>query len=208
MVCGSFVCVEVPWSRAGMLYAPVPDWLSWLVVVPGNNVLSNAITYTYFNTKWSRVQIMNLDDWWSSGGLWRMTGADSARVNVRWNLPGTRKPFPWILHWGRTIRESVQSAIAQFYVWVPHQTDCLSATHTMQLIWRFSNKTKVCHKFFSMCQHGKEKKTDCRLWLFVTMAGHLNREVQVYRGVKLLNLSFCPPTIPENCSLKQNLLDQ
>ena len=36
--------------------------------------------------------------------------------------------------------------------------------------------------------------------LFVTMAGHLNREVQVYRGVKLLNLSFCPWTIPENCS--------
>ena len=135
-------------------------------------------------------------------GGWRVP----ARVNVRWNLPGTRKPFPWILHWG-TDNKGIR-AIEKFYAQVPHQTDCLSATHTMQLIWRFSNKTKVCHKFFSMCQHGKEKKTDCRLWLFVTMAGHLNREVQVYRGVKLLNLSFCPPTIPENCSLKQNLLDQ
>ena len=50
--------------------------------------------------------------------------------------------------------------------------------------------------------------------LFVTMdngsppLGHLNREVQVYRGVKLLNLSFCPHTIPENCSLEENLLEQ
>ena len=50
--------------------------------------------------------------------------------------------------------------------------------------------------------------------LFVTLdngsppLGHLNREVQVYRGVKLLNLSFCPHTIPENCSLEENLLEQ
>ena len=50
---------------------------------------SNAITYTYFNTKWSRVQIMNLDDWWSSGGLWRMTGAGSGERSLE--LAGNQK---------------------------------------------------------------------------------------------------------------------
>ena len=52
-------------------------------------MFSNAITYTYFNTKWSRVQIMNLDDWWSSGGLWRMTGAGSGERSLE--LAGNQK---------------------------------------------------------------------------------------------------------------------
>ena len=153
--------------------------------------------------------------------FWRIVADDGCRLG--WTFAGTclepENHFREYYTGRQTIRGSVILQDFIVYVRVSHQTDGLSASAfsfpgKLQhkpcnwLGWRCSNKTKVCHKIFSMCHRGKEKKTDCRLWLFVTMAGHLNREVQVYRGVKLLNLSFCPPTIPENCSLKQNLLDQ
>ena len=79
------------------VYQPGPECVGpvWVLVLSllTRSYRHNTITYTYFNPKYCRVQIMSLDDWWSTG-----SDSDECLRPRAVNINGERESN-CLLHW-------------------------------------------------------------------------------------------------------------